>query len=152
MGRDAGALLTWFQARDRRPFLWPAVAATLLHPLFWVMLLGTDPKGYTGRFGGFGGLRALHAFAEILLIAAILPALGWAFASRGVFAVLALGGVFAWVPWAFFVGFVVITGPAVWLGLPAVDRVTGVVLAVQVLLWPICFVLVFRAAMGGARR
>ncbi len=47
-------LLRQFAARDRRPFVWPAVAATLLHPLFWVLLL---PKG--GAVG-FGDVQALE--------------------------------------------------------------------------------------------
>jgi hypothetical protein len=136
VGGGLAALVGWFRARDRRPFLAPAIAATLLHPLFWVMLLGTDPKGRWGGFAGFGG-------------AAILPALGWAFASRGVFAVMALGGVFAWVPWAYFVILILLAGPAQWPALSPMDRVIGVVLSVQLLLWPLCFAQIYRAAMGG---
>ena len=149
MGRNANMLLMGFPARDRPPFLWPAVAATLLHPPFWVMLLGNDPKR---GFAGFGGLRALRAFAGIGSIAAILPTLGRAFASQSVFAVMALGGVFAWLPWACFVGFVVMAGPAEWHALSPMGRVTGLVLTVQLLLWPLCFALVYRVATGGARR
>jgi hypothetical protein len=146
MRGKVGKLVSDVLARDRRPFLWPAIAATLLHPVVWVMLLGTDPKG---MWGGFGGARVLEQAAHLLGIAAILPALGWAFASRGVFAVMALGGVFAWVPWAYFVVLVVVAGPWQWQGLSAMDRVTGVVLTVQLLLWPLCFAQLYRVAMGG---
>jgi hypothetical protein len=149
MGRNAGAVATWFLARDRRPFLWPAVATTLLHPLFWVILLGPDPK----RGGvGFGGMQALEYFAAILGIAAILPLIGWVFASRGVFAVLALGGVFAWPVWAMFLAMGIPARLEIWPELTAIDRITGVVLAIQLLLWPLCFALVFRVAIGRDRR
>lgn len=146
VGGGLAALVGWFRARDRRPFLAPAIAATLLHPLFWVMLLGTDPKR---GFPGLGGLEALKVFAAFLGLAAILPALGWAFASRGVFAVMALGGVFAWVPLAYFVILILLAGPAQWPALSPMDRVIGVVLSVQLLLWPLCFAQIYRAAMGG---
>ncbi len=149
MGGGLAAVFGWFRARDRRPFLVPAIAATLLHPLFWVMLLGTDPKGRWGGFAGFGGARALEQAVHLLGGAAILPALGWAFASRGVFAVMALGGVFAWVPWAYFVILILLAGPAQWPALSPMDRVIGVVLSVQLLLWPLCFAQIYRAAMGG---
>lgn len=139
----------WFLLRDRRPFLWPAVAAKLLHPVFWVMLLGPDPKRGAP---GFGGLQALEVFAAFLGIAAILPLIGWAFASRSVFAVMAIGGVFAWPAWAMFVVMGLPAGLAIWPQLTTMDRVTGVVLTIQILLWPLCFALLFRTATGGSGR
>ena len=141
-----GKLVGDVLARDRRPFLWPAVAATLLHPLFWTMLLGPDPK--RGAIG-FGGVEALAVFAAFLGLAAILPLLGWALASRSVFALLGLGGVFAWPAWVMLLGMVVSAAAETWPQLPAVDRVVGIVLAIQLMLWPLCFALVFRAALGG---
>jgi len=141
-----GRLVGDVMARDRRPFVWAAVAATLLHPLFWAMLLGPDPK--RGAIG-FGGVEALAVFAAFLGLASILPLLGWALASRSVFAVLGLGGVFAWPIWVMFLGIVASHAPEAWPQLSAVDRVIGVVLTAQLLLWPLCFALVFRAATGG---
>lgn len=144
-----GTLLGDVMARDRRPFLWPAIAATLLHPLFWVILFGPDPK--RGVIG-FGGVEALAVFAAFLGMAAILPLLGWAFASRSVFAVLGLGGVFAWPIWVMLLGMVASAAPDTWPLLSATDRAIGVVLTVQLLLWPLCFALVIRAAIGGEGR
>lgn len=149
MRRKVGKLFSDVLARDRQPFLWPAVAATLLHPLFWVILLGPDPK--RGAIG-FGGVEALAVFAAFLPLAAILPLVGWALASRSVFAVLGFGGVFAWPLWVMFLGGVASAAPETWPQLSAMDRVTGVVLTVQLLLWPLCFALVFRAATGGEGR
>lgn len=146
MGRSVGGLFSDVMARDRRPFLWPAIAATLLHPLFWVILFGPDPK--RGAIG-FGGVEALAVFAAFLGLAAILPLIGWALASRSVFALLGLGGVFAWPMWVMLLGMVASAAPDTWPQLSAMDRVMGVVLTVQLLLWPLCFALVFRAAMGG---
>jgi hypothetical protein len=146
MSGGLAAVVGWFRARDRRPFWWPAIAAALLHPLFWVMLFGPDPK--RGAIG-FGGLDALWVFAAFLGHAAILPALGWAFASRSVFAVLGFGGVFAWPVWAVLVAVMLPTWPELWPKLSVADRAVGVVLTVQLLLWPLCFAQTYRAAMGG---
>jgi hypothetical protein len=139
----------WFLSRDRRPFRWPAVAATLLHPLFWVMLLGPDPKRGAP---GFGGVQALEVFAAFLGLAAVLPLIGWTFASRSVFAVMAIGGVFAWPVWAMFVVKGLPAGVAMWPELTTMDRIIGIVLTIQLLLWPLCFALLFRAAMGRSER
>ncbi|QYU66229.1 hypothetical protein J4558_14650 [Leptolyngbya sp. 15MV] len=150
-GLGVGAFLTWFGSRNRRPFIKPAVAATMQHALVWVvMMLSFHPQR------GFPDLDDLRSFgfwaAEVWLLFAVLPGLGWFFASRGVFAVLALLGIFAWPFWALFV---LIWIPGFILHLDALsptNRVVGSMFVVQITLWPLCFIVVYRCAMGQDRR
>ncbi len=148
-GRRTDALLKAFLARDRAQFLLPALAAAAFNPLPWLLHLGPDPKG---PFAGFGGWAALELLGPLLLVGGIPALLGWAFASRSVFGVLAWGGAICWIWWASLLAGLHWIVTVAWPGLSMEDRAIATLLAAQLLGYPLAFWLALRAGMAWDRR
>lgn len=134
------------KAQDRRPFFWPMVVGTGLSPIIWPAML---PVNFKEPHPGFFLVEWLAYFCLLLLLAALLPAAGWALASRGPFAVLALGGALLLLYWPIScvplgIGVLVV----VWERFPWPDLAIAALLAGQMLLFPLWLWVVWRAATG----
>ena len=135
-------------ARDRKRFLVPALAAAVFNPLPWLLPVGVSMNG---PFLGFGGWAVLDELGVMLLVGGVPACLGWAFASRAVFSLLAWGGVICWLGWASFLALGYQTLTVAWPGLSTADRAIALLLAAQLLGYPVAFWLALRSGMGWDR-
>ncbi len=129
-------------ARSRRPSLWPMILGVALHPLAyapWILLPGW-------------AIRTIYAGPTLLVGAlGLVPVLGWWFAARGAFALLAVLGIvglFAW-PALVFHGAVLLHDG--WHATHAPMRAGQAVLGLQWLLYPVWVFAMWRAAMAKPR-
>lgn len=124
------------------------LVGTLLSPLLWPLIFFDAVRGMW--FYGFFRTVDPPLVLVLLGLAAVIPVAGWALASRGVFAILAITGVLVLLgPWLAFLPM------AIWgLGATA-DRDTAfasfvaILMVPQMMLYPLGFWVIWRAAMGG---
>lgn len=131
-------------SRDRAGFVAPALATALFNPLPWLLLVGANPNG---PFRGFGGWAALDDLGVVLLVGAVPAVLGWVFASRVIFGVLAWGGLVCWLWWAACLHHAHWVLTVAWPGLSAGDRAIASLLVLQLLGYPAGFWFALRNGM-----